>query len=206
MKESLVIDLDKTLLKIDTFRSYMLYVGREALKVLRLDICFTLLLFMLLRKARWISHGTMKYHVLCKSQYFMEKAHLEAFAQEISGEVNEKVLHIIKEYQAKDYFVLLSTAAPVSYASKIKDIFGFDAVCATPMPQKHWEECVRENKCRTTLDLLEARGFSLDTFITDHSDDLPLLRIHKRQNLLVSPDAKTLQLVKQENIPFDILR
>lgn len=207
MKPALVVDLDKTLLKIDTFRAYIMYVGIEALKVFRLDICLVLALYTILRKARLISHKTLKFHVLRKSQFFMNDSRLDVFVSQISCEVNPKVFDIIEEYKSQGAYSLLSTAAPINYANKIKTMFAFDGICATPMPNKGvlWNENVREKKCNTTLVFLQEKGLELDTFITDHYDDLELLKVKKRRNILVEPSVNTLKKVRECGVAFDTI-
>lgn len=207
MKKVLVVDLDKTLLKIDTFKSYILYVGIAALKVFRVDICFVLTTFTLLRKLRLISHSTLKYHVLQKSKYFMNDQRLSSFVSTILREANANVLDAMRKYKAQGYFTLLSTAAPISYATKIKDFYEFDAVCATTLPDegKEWEENVRERKRDITLKFLQGKDMVLDTFVTDHYDDLPLLQVEKVRNILVAPSAKTQDIIELHNIKYEII-
>lgn len=206
MKETLVVDLDKTFLKIDTFRSYILFVSCEALKVLRLDICFVLMFFTVLRKVRLISHSTLKYHVLMKSEHFMNESRLNDFVSHISREVNSQVVGLIDEYKRQGFFILLSTAAPINYVSKIKTKFAFDDICATPMPSMigEWYENVREKKYETTMNYMRKNSLELDTFVTDHYDDMYMLKIVKRRNVLIEPSKVTIERLNDDGILYEM--
>lgn len=207
MKKVVVIDLDKTFLKVNTFKLYIYYVSIWALQVVRLDICFILTFYTLLRKCRFISHSDMKFHILKKTEFFMNKQRLNFFVNLISKEVNVNVLHLLHMYKAKGYYCCLSTAAPTNYAVIIQRRYDFNGLCATPMPSdvNEWHENVREEKCRNTLKHILAEKLIFEVLITDHHDDIALLKIRKSSNILVNPSLQTVQKMLVNNIQYEQL-
>lgn len=208
MRKAVVVDLDGTLVNINTFKVYIEYVCKVALGKGRLDICAQLIWNVLLRKSRWISHEVMKYHILCATDRFMTQKRLDILVDRLLLNVNPDVINLCYKYRKEGYFILLSTAAPESYASIISERLFLDGVCATAIPKKReeWKENVRETKCESTINYLKDRDSSLYVLITDHYDDLPLLDINKERNILVKPNIKTIEHINNNGIPHDILK
>lgn len=207
MKKAIVVDLDETFLKVNTFKWYIYYVSMWALQVFRLDICFILTFYTLLRKCRFISHSNMKFHILKKTELFMNQERLNHFVNLILKEVNMNVFNLLQLYKTDGYYCCLSTAAPVSYALIIQKRYGFNGLCATPMPSdvNEWYENVREEKCRNTLTHILARELIFEIMVTDHHDDIELLKIRKPRNVLVHPSRQTVQKMIMNNIPYEQL-
>lgn len=210
MQKAVVVDLDGTLLAINTFKSYIGFVGKSACRQGRADIAVILAFWVGLRKCRWITHEKMKYHILKCSERFMNKNKLDSFVDYIMSFLNKKVYENTLAYRRQDYWLCLSTAAPVSYASLIAQQLSLDSVCATPMPSqtglKTWKENVKEVKCKNTLQHLSLHDLHLNILMTDHYDDIPLLRITKEKNILVNPSSKTLDIANQHHITYTIIK
>lgn len=208
MQKAVVIDLDGTLLTINTFKSYILFVSKLACRKGRLDIAFALAFCVGLRKCRLISHEKMKCHILKHSEHFMNRKHLNDFVDSILPLQNEKVYECALAYRKQGFFLCLSTAAPFSYASLIAERMSFDSVCATPMPSliQDWRENVREIKRKNTLKQLEEHHLTLEILMTDHYDDMPLLKENKEKNILINPSDKTLRIINQHHIVYTLLK
>lgn len=210
MQKAIVIDLDGTLLVINTFKHYIGFVGKLACQKGRLDIAVVLAFWVGLRKCRWVTHERMKYHILKCSEHFMDKHRLDRFVDSIMPFLNKKVYENALAYRKQHYWLCLSTAAPISYASLIAQRLSLDSVCATPMPSqtgsRMWKENVKETKCKNTLQHLNQNGLQLAALMTDHSDDTPLLKVAKEENILVNPSIKTLKMVNQNHIVYTILK
>lgn len=210
MQKTVVVDLDGTLLAINTFKSYIGFVGKLACQKGRLDIAFILTFWVGLRKCRWITHERMKYHILKCSEHFMNKNRLDRFVDTIMPFLNKKVYENALAYRRQDYWLCLSTAAPVNYASLIAQRLSLDSVCATPIPSrtglKTWKENVKEVKCKNTLQHLSLHALQLNVLMTDHYDDMPLLMVPKEVNLLVHPSSKTLDMANQHHIIYTIIK
>lgn len=206
MKElAIVVDLDGTLVCTNTFKRYILFVAKEAIRSGRIDLFVLLGVLVAGRKLRLMSHCRMKYHILCATKRFMSARRIERFVESLKGYANRSVVDKLHTYKKEQGYVwILSTAAPVHYALLISQAFGFDYCIATLMPKQGsvWKENIREEKCRCTLALLGEIHAKFCILFTDHHDDLPLLKAGKTLNILVKPSKKTCHLAKEAHIDF----
>ncbi|OBQ55504.1 hypothetical protein VQ01_08595 [Tamlana sp. s12] len=103
---------------------------------------------------------------------------------------------------------ILATAAPLCYAKIIAEKEGFNYCIATEFTNVPFSgdfENVSLTKKRNVLDFLEAQGLKkIDVFITDHLDDLPLIKV-SNQNVVVQPYKEFLEVLNQENISFRVI-
>ena len=76
------------------------------------------------------------------------------------------------------------------------------------MPKRgiNWKENVRRIKCENTLLFLGENNLTLEVFLTDHYDDLPLLKVAKKQNLIVNPSARTISCLNKNCIKYEIIK
>lgn len=208
MKKAIVVDLDQTLVRVNTFRVYIIYVSRRAMALFRFDIVLSIFLFVTMRKIRLITHSFMKRQILLASKSFMTFDRLNELADLLLVNVNQNVLTLLSEYKGKGYYTCLSTAAPISYSSIISKRMNFDGICATDMPisGKVWHENVRTEKCKNTLSFLSQQGLEISVFLTDHYDDLPLLLVEKDKNVLVNPSSKTESILRNSEVSYVVLK
>jgi phosphoserine phosphatase len=103
---------------------------------------------------------------------------------------------------------ILATAAPSCYASLIAQNEGFDLCLGTDFPSSGFSktfENVKDVKRENVLQYLKSQTIDkIDTFITDHIDDFPLLEIAER-NIVVNPNENLLIELKQNSISFEVL-
>lgn len=208
MRSALVIDLDGTLLHTNTFRDYLSFCGRCAMHAFRLDLALIIAFWIALRKLRIISHATMKRHLMQRTVLFMQrKSRMDDFVEEELLLVNPQVKAELERYRNRGHLLILATAAPAFYAKAIADDFRLDACLGSLLPSEvvigDWKENKGEEKVRVLSHFLQQHDATLDAVITDHHDDLPLLRKNSQgTNLLVGPTSQTEALIKKENIPF----
>ena len=189
MKPAIIIDLDGTLLRTNTFSDYILYSCCQSLRFFRLDLVFLLLLFSLLRKLRIISHARMKYHILRHTTTFMQQQNrLQSFVTKELSHENPTVISHFHHYTSQSYLTVLATAAPSLYAELIASHYHFDHCLATPpatIPYTEW----RENKCQEKLHnvqkTLTSANAEISVVITDHFDDQPLLDANREGRNIV---------------------
>lgn len=204
LKKAVIIDLDGTLIYKNTFKEFLKFIGIEAIKVFRLDIALGIFLFVLLRKMRFISHKNMKFHVLEISQSLTTVKKMEYFSKKLLVWINACVLEKVEYYKKNGYFIYLSTAAPICYAKWIGKYLRFNGVLATPMPCDKWEENIREKKKDNTLAYLIHQNASLEILLTDHYDDVPLLSVPKERNYMVHPSLKTINMLNEYHIEYEL--
>ncbi|MBR5068561.1 MAG: haloacid dehalogenase-like hydrolase [Bacteroidales bacterium] len=203
MRKALAIDLDGTLLNTNTFRDYLSYCGSAALHNFQFGICFNILWWVLLRKARLVSHSRMKEVLLNRTAAFMtQKSRLDHFVEKEMTYLNTRVQQIMEPYRNRGHLLVLATAAPAFYAHPIAEFLNMDLCCGTLLPSEvvigQWKECVGQNKVEALQRLLLVHKAELDVVITDHSDDLPLLNYNSTgRNIVVGADPKNLADIKK---------
>lgn len=191
------IDLDGTLLDTNTFVDYTRYVLKSCMSNYRLDIAANMLWHIALRRLRLTSHSTMKRHLLHTSAPIMTADRLEDFAQQLAAKANEKVVELCNRLRDNNVYLCLATAAPDNYATLVARHFGFDHCIATPTDTTipDWTENRAEHKLHSLQQHLDKYHLTLQTVVTDHHDDLPLLTACTGTCYLVNPSAKTLSQV-----------
>jgi hypothetical protein len=147
-----------------------------------------------------ITHAKMKYSIL-KAISAKTDINYNLFVNKISLKKREIALLNDKSFNVK----ILATAAPLCYASKIAENEGFHICLGTNFPVARFNnefENIKEIKKNSVVNYLAKKGvFEIDTFITDHSDDLPLMKI-ARQNAIVAPSNELKALLKKNQISF----
>lgn len=207
MKKAIVVDLDGTLFTTNTFKHYIVFVVKNSLYRLDVWTAFIVSLFVLLRKIRLLStHEEMKFLILRNTAIYSISSKMRHFVDSLKKYENKSVLNLIEEYRNKGYTTVLSTAAPKNYAMIVASDYGFDCFCSTEMPKGgEWRENFNEQKKKNTFDLLNALDCDLSVFVTDHYDDLPLLRIPKERNYLIYPSSKTKLILDENKIEYSLL-
>ena len=211
MRPALVIDLDGTLLQTNTFRDYLRFCGRCAVPAFRWDLALSIALWVTLRKVRLITHSTMKRHLMQRTARFMQqKGRLDDFAEEELLRGNPHVQAVMERYRNRGYLLVLATAAPALYAKALADDYRLDACLGTPLPSEvvigEWHENVGEEKAQTLQRFLQQHDAHMEALITDHHDDLPLLRLNAQgTNYLAQPSEQTVALLRKEEIEYEII-
>lgn len=204
---AVVIDLDGTLVATNTFRNYILFASKLSLRQGRIDIAIGCTAPVVCRKLRLITHSCMKRLILRLTHRLMTDRHLETFASMVFSKVNTSVLEVCHEYHRKGYTLILATAAPSAYAVKIARLAGIAHCIATPPAETPgWMENKGIVKRDHVLQYLGDNDLSLSVVITDHRDDLPLLKANNRGlNLLVAPNQKTLDAIRAEGLQYQAI-
>lgn len=181
-----VVDLDGTLVQGNTLHLYL----RAALRCLwwrRPLVALRVAALMAARAVRLIPHSTMKYGAARAVG-----AHPAVIARlKQTAHLNPQVLKLIEERKAMGDTVLLATAAFTFYARELwdGDLVGSDLAAG---PE---DECRGEHKAAAVTDYLRQHRATLSCVITDHHDDLPLLRLNPAgPNYLINPSKKTAHL------------
>lgn len=189
MKPAIIIDLDGTLLRTNTFSDYILYSCCQSLRSFRLDLVFLLLLFSFLRKLRIITHARMKYLILRHTTTFMQQHdRLQSFVTKELSHENPIVVSRLHHYASQSYLTVLATAAPSLYADLIATHYHFDHCLATPpatIPYSQWHENKQQEKLHNVQKTLTSANAEISVVITDHSDDQPLLDANRKGESII---------------------
>lgn len=195
-----VIDLDGTLVKGNTFRIFVKCGLRHLLRKHAYFKYLTACFLLAMRKIDVINHRTLKFSLL--PLFGDDKRLLNDFASEALPRFNASVTSLLDDYKQKGYATLLATAAADTYITSIwNGVFQ-----ATPMQGNaaHIEnrgELKRDNALRYA----DENGMKIAAVVTDHADDLPLLSLGV-ENILVSPTEKNQKIIDAHNIKYRLLR
>ncbi|WP_289158264.1 HAD family hydrolase [uncultured Muribaculum sp.] len=205
MTPTVVIDLDGTLLDCNTFRRYIMAMSKTMAVRCHIYDLMVVVVFVVLRGVRVISHARMKRQVLKTTGKYATEEWLRDFSTRLFDYRNNRVLDVIRYYKEKSYGVIIATAAPANYATWIADRVHVGVCLATPMDvDDDWEEFSGERKLEAVMQYLNKAGGELTTVVTDHYDDLPLLKYNLGRNIIISPSKKTLRKLEWANVRHEI--
>ena len=191
-----VVDLDGTYVTANTLREYILTGLRHHLRHGRLWPSIRISALMALRILRLVSHKTMKFGCLAAlSSISNDRRFHDDFSEQMRASVNDAVAAYLETKRRQGHAILLATAAPDCYVPLIWD---GDYVATASADNADRTECRGEEKLRRVLDYARAHNCRIDTVITDHPDDAPLLRYNSAgTNILVRPSDKTLRFFRE---------
>lgn len=183
-----VVDLDGTYVSCNTLERYIMIGLKHHLCRFRIFSACGIIMAVALRRLRLISHPAMKFtclHLLASDRRFHEE-----FVREVRGCIDPKVKSLIESRRQSGHKILLATAAPDIYVPLLWE-GDFVATHTEDNPER--TECRGEEKLRRILSYANTGRCYIDTVITDHMDDAPLLEYNRAgTNILVSPSDKTL--------------
>lgn len=202
-----VVDLDGTLINGNSMTMFVMYSFRLLVMRGRLGDAWRVAKAVFKRKTGQVSHREMKYCIMSVLYKALSGEDICNFAQLLAGKVNRVVMHIISDALSCGQKVILATAAPDIYISELAGVLGIDHFTATKMTDNvdSYEENRGEIKKKRVVELVGSLDGYLETVITDHLDDIPLLSYCNGTNLIVSPDAATLLALKKNGIKYNLI-
>lgn len=205
---AVVVDLDGTLLTVNTFHRYIAFMSRVAFGSSYFDVLAKIALAVAARGMRLIPHAEMKRMVLGATVRHASDGLMDGFTAQLRRYADSRVLTLIEKCRGESDCLVLATAAPDVYARRIAGMYGFDACIATPSDTSgQWRELSGVAKRDAVCRWLEENSLKLATVITDHADDLPLMACNATgANILVSPGEATVRRVEAAGVGFEILR
>lgn len=187
MKKAIILDLDGTLVNTNTFTLFTLSLMRN------LPTALPVAAIALKRKLRMLSHAEAKQRILAVATSRTGRRFVGRFVERlVERHLRDSVYSLAMEERQKGSLVILATAAPALYAEDIARYTGLDGCIATPLGGP---ENMGAEKARRVEEWLHENGARLEAVLTDHSDDLPLMRLAsaaKAPIWLVRPSGNTL--------------
>jgi phosphoserine phosphatase len=183
----LILDLDGTILSVNSFRRWVLYLMRARFPHLgpvgRLRVAGATLKALSERKMRLTEHEALKWRL----QRLWQNATTgdgglseRGFIDELMGFVRPELAPLLKAVAGGEVEAVLATAAAGDYAYGLGRSLGFTHILAThPMRAITDPSNVGERKRQAVLDFIACQGWEDRPRIlfTDHEDDLPLIRV-----------------------------
>jgi phosphoserine phosphatase len=202
-KKVLVVDLDGTLFTVNTFHYFIKYLLLYSVANFNLVLLFKIVSAVLFRLLRITTHAKMKYHIL-KAIANKTDLNYNKFVKSIS--LKKRNLSILKDtsFDVK----ILATAAPSCYANSIAKNEQFHVCLGTNFPNSNFDndfENIKAVKKSNVIKYLANIGLTeIDTLVTDHIDDLPLMKLAKH-NIIVAPNTLLQTQLKQNLISFETI-
>lgn len=191
----MAVDLDGTYIRGNTLK---MYIKAGCLNLAR-NWHFMRLLKVVLwvgaRRIRLTSHLQMKLKAAAEIGWNgdIEKD----FINLARPDINPAVARLISDFVEAGGKCLIASAA-----------FGFyiPSICTLPFVATGTsiddigEECRGDEKCRRINKWLNENGYTLHSVVTDHSDDIPLLKLPCSCRYLVNPSESTLRAVNDSGV------
>ena len=182
-----VVDLDGTLISCNSFNLFARFLFNKALCRMQLVQLCRIAWFSLARKASLISHRRLKWQLMQAADKVLTPADYHNLAQQLMQCQNPQVAAYLDGKQW-----ILASAASAEYVAPLAKMLNCKAYIATTRPESNrfddYTECRGEEKLRRVRLLIGNQR--IDTAISDHTDDLPLLKA-ARHAIVVSPDQTT---------------
>jgi phosphoserine phosphatase len=179
-----ILDLDGTILSINSFRHWALFLMRGQFPHLgparRLRIALSAIAAMTLRKTGLMDHWTLKRRLQCLWQDATAGdggASARRLVQHLKAFVRPELSSVLKDIAAGKYDAIMATAAAADYAEALGKTLGFQHVLATPAQRTgDMPDNIGEQKRLSVLDAIRRQGWTdrPRVLFTDHRDDLPL--------------------------------
>jgi phosphoserine phosphatase len=183
----LILDLDGTILSVNSFRRWVLYLIRARFPHLgaanRLRVACATLTALSARKMRLTGHEALKWRLqqLWQAATDGDGGLSERdLVEELMGFVRPELVPVLNAVAAGEVEAVLATAAAGDYAYGLGKSLGFTHILATHPTRAVGEPSnVGERKRQAVLDFIANRGWQDRPRIlfTDHEDDLPLIRV-----------------------------
>jgi phosphoserine phosphatase len=198
-KRLVVIDLDGTLVDCNTFPRWVWWLIKDSLYHVRVQEFFTILYLLVKRKIFLSSHRDFKSRL---ESFSFPTACVDGFVRSLKKKRNVRLVQKIRDGLHDNSVVIIATAAPSRYASSLVRQCNLNvSVLASHWEKTGFKENAGYEKLASVRDWAEKNYCRLDTVITDHYDDLPLMQA-ARTVYLVQPSQQTVQAVKQAGIAF----
>ena len=195
----MAVDLDGTLIRGNTLRIYIKCGISRLWQKHHYGRVFRILLWLLARRLRLVSHARMKFAVLPLIDASDDMVRAD-FTTRVSTVLNHSVIRLIDDWTKAGDPVLLATAAADVY---VPWIWTGPFIATKTKDNPDHAEMRGQVKAASVLKYAADHGYNLELVLTDHLDDLPLMQASPRGVMLVNPTKKALAAARQA--PVNIL-
>ena len=186
-REALILDLDGTILSVNSFRLWSLYLLRGTFPKLdhlrRALVTVAAMQALTARKIGRISHETLKWRMQRIWRWATAGdggAAERVFVSGLRRHVRPELTPLLAAIADGKVDAVMATAAVSDYAVSFGHSIGFSNILATPRLREAGEPSnVGVRKRDAVLDFIIEKGWQNRPLVlfTDHRDDLPLIRI-----------------------------
>ena len=187
------VDLDGSLISGNSMHIFMKRLPGVLMKRRSPGAAISALWNTWLRSLHIISHSSMKWHLTKIARRHLEESDWEDLAEIIARSVNINVKNLVDSRRKLGCLTYLATAAIEEYSLPLSKLLGYEGAVATKFSenQKDYEEMNGDAKRFGIENLLKEKNLRLESFITDHPDDLPTAKAYPNLTVVVNPTQKT---------------
>lgn len=192
MKGATVVDLDGSLISGNSMHIFMKRLPGLLMKRRSPGAAIGALWWTWLRSLHIVSHSNMKWHLTKTARRHLQEEDWENMAATIAESINPRVSDLIDSRRKLGCLTYIATAALEEYALPLSRILGYEGAVATKFSddQETYEEMKGHTKHAGIEQLLSQENLRLESFITDHPDDLPTAKAYPFLTILVNPTQK----------------
>ncbi len=187
------VDLDGSLITGNSMHIFMKRLPGMLLKRRAPGAAIGALWWIGLRSMRLISHRNMKWHLTKIARRHLQESDWDHLAEIIAQSINPHVNTFVESHRQLGCLTYIATAALEEYTLSLCRILGYEGAIATRFTDER--HAYVEMKGYTKRDgieqLLETERLRLESFITDHTDDLPTAAVYPGLTIVVNPTQKT---------------
>ena len=153
---------------------------------------FAALWWMGWRSVRLVSHRNMKWRLTKMARTHLLEEDWDAMAEKMLEKVNPAVSDFVSSPSRANCRKYIATAAPEEYSMPLSRLLGYDGVVATRFSddKSEYEEMRGLQKLEGIQSLMLEKNLRLESFLTDHYDDIPTAREYPGLTILVNPTRK----------------
>lgn len=187
------MDLDGTLLTANSMHIFMRRLPGMLMKRGAIGAAIGSVWQTALRSLRLTSHRSMKWHLTKTARRHFEEEDWEELAGLMAESLNQSVADYIESRRSRGCRTYIATAAAEEYAEPLCRLLGYDGVLATSFSDNisDYMELNGDAKHEAIERELQEKEMRLESFLTDHTDDLPTAKAYPMLTILVGASEKT---------------
>lgn len=193
LKGATIVDLDGSLISGNSMHIFMKRLPGMLMKRRAPGAAISALWQTWLRSLHIISHSSMKWHLTRIARRNLEESDWEELAEIIAQSINTHVKDLVESRRKLGCLTYIATAALEEYTLPIYRLLGYEGAIATRFTddKTDYEEMKGDAKHQSINQLLANESLRLESFITDHPDDLPTAKAYPNLTVVVNPTQKT---------------
>ncbi len=186
------VDLDGSLITGNSMRIFMKRLPRLLMKRRSPGAAMGALWWSWMRSRRLTSHFSMKWHLTKLARRKLEEEDWESLAQVMAEPFSEQVIELVASRRERGCQTYIATAALEEYTLPLCRLLGYEGAIATRFTddKSGYAEMKGYEKRDGIEQFLAEENLRLESFITDHPDDLPTAKDYPNLTILVSPTQK----------------
>lgn len=192
LKGATFIDLDGSLISGNSMHIFMKRLPGMLMKRRAPGASISALWHIWLRSLRIISHSNMKWHLTKIARSHLLESDWDYLAEMIAQSINPHVRDLVKSRRQLGCQSFIATAALEEYTLPLCRLLGYEGAVATRFTdnREEYEEMKGYTKHEGIEQLLAKEKLRLESFITDHPDDIPTAKAYPGLTIVVNPTQK----------------